>query len=158
MAFGQSITMKPVGYVRTQALGDEVKDKTRISEIVIQPELTAALNGVAGYSHLHVLFWLHEVPEEKRMVLKVHPRGRTDLPLLGVFAVRTNLRPNPIGLTLVELVKVDGNVLTVRGLDAFNGTPILDIKPYDSWDLAEHARVPEWWMKLEEEKRQKRQL
>ena len=75
-----------------------------------------------------------------------------DMPLVGVFAVRTNLRPNPIGLTLVELVKVEGNVLTVRGLDAFKDTPILDIKPYDYWDVAENIRVPEWWAKLQEEK------
>jgi len=151
----QSITIKPVGYVRTQAVGDEVKDKTRISEIVINPELAAVLDGIADYSHLHVLFWLHEISDEKRMMLKVHPRGRIDLPLVGVFAARTNLRPNPIGLTLVELVEVEGNVLTVRGLDAFNGSPVLDIKPYDYWDEAEHARVPQWWLKLDEEKKQK---
>lgn len=89
-----SITLKPVGYVRTQAVGDEVKDKTRTSEIVIQPEFAAALDGIADYSHLHVLFWLHEISEEKRMMLKVHPRGRIDLPFVGVFAARTNLRPN----------------------------------------------------------------
>ena len=53
------------------------------------------------------------------------------MPLLGVFATRTNLRPNPIGLTLVELLKVEGAILTVRGLDAFDGTPVLDIKPFD---------------------------
>ena len=155
MTSQQSITIKPVGYVRTQAVGDEVKDKTRISEIVINPELAAVLDGIADYSHLHVLFWLHEISDEKRMMLKVHPRGRIDLPLVGVFAARTNLRPNPIGLTLVELVEVEGNVLTVRGLDAFNGSPVLDIKPYDYWDEAEHARVPQWWLKLDEEKKQK---
>lgn len=77
------------------------------------------------------------------------------MPLLGVLATRTNLRPNPIGLTLVELVKAEGNVLTVRGLDAFDGTPVLDIKPFDFWDLAKDAKVPDWWKKLEEEKRQK---
>ncbi len=74
------------------------------------------------------------------------------MPLVGVFASRTNLRPNPIGLTLVELLKVDGKTLTVRGLDAFDGTPILDIKPFDSWDTAEKARVPDWWLKLNEKK------
>jgi tRNA (adenine37-N6)-methyltransferase len=152
MPFMQPITMNPVGYVRSQAVGDEVKDKTRISEIVIQPELAATLDGITDYSHLYVLFWLNEVSDEKRLVLKVHPRGRTDLPLVGVFAARTNLRPNPIGLTLVELVKVEDNILTIRGLDAFNGTPVLDIKPYDYWDIAKNAKVPNWWKKLEEEK------
>jgi tRNA (Thr-GGU) A37 N-methylase len=78
----------------------------------------------------------------------VHPRGRLDLPLTGIFAVRTMLRPNPIGLTVVELVKVTGNVLTIKGLDAFDGTPILDLKPMDPWDSVENLRVPEWWKKL----------
>jgi tRNA-Thr(GGU) m(6)t(6)A37 methyltransferase TsaA len=133
-------------------VGDEVKDKTRLSEVVIDCELTHALEGIAGFSHVFVLFWLHEITSKERKTLKVHPRGRQDMPLLGVFATRTNLRPNPIGLTLVELVKVEGNVLTVRGLDAYDGTPVLDVKPYDSWDCAQNARMPEWWIKLEREK------
>jgi tRNA (adenine37-N6)-methyltransferase len=156
MSFPQQIILKPVGYVRTQAVGDGVKDRTRASEIIILPELDAALDGIAEYSHLYVLFWLHEVSEEKREALRVHPRGRTDLPQIGVFAVRTNLRPNPIGLTVVELVKVENNVLTVRGLDAFDGTPVLDIKPYDLWDVVKDVKTPEWWLKLEEEKSHKK--
>ena len=72
--------------------------------------------------------------------MKVHPRGKIDAPLLGIFATRTPHRPNPVGLTLVELMKVERNVLTVRGLDAFDGTPIIDIKPYDYWDIAENAK------------------
>jgi tRNA (Thr-GGU) A37 N-methylase len=74
------------------------------------------------------------------------------MPLVGVFVARTMLRPNPIGLTLVELVKVEGNVLTVRGLDAYDATPVLDIKTYDFWDMVENAKVPEWWKKLNVEK------
>jgi tRNA-Thr(GGU) m(6)t(6)A37 methyltransferase TsaA len=144
--------MKPIGYVKTDAVGDEVKDKTRFSKIIIRPELVPALEGIAEYSHLYILFWLHTISEEKRMVLKVHPRGRADLPLLGIFSVRTNLRPNPIGLSLVEFVNVKENVLTVRGLDAFNDTPVLDIKPYDYWDMPKQAKVPNWWQKLEKER------
>ena len=99
---------------------------------------------------------MHEIPKEERRIIKVHPRGRSDMPLLGAFATRTRLRPNPLGLTLVELLEVEGNVVTVRGLDAFDGTPVLDIKPFDYRDVAEDARVPEWWMKLEKEKLGKR--
>ena len=91
-------------------MGAKVKNKNLVSEIHIRPELSAALDGITEYSHLYVLFWLHEISMEKRMILKVQPRGRTDLPFTGVFAVRTNLRPNPIGLTLVKLVGVEGNV------------------------------------------------
>ena len=150
------VILKPIGVVRTTAVGDEVKDKTRISHIVIHSELAEALDGINGFSNLFVLFWLHKIPDEQRKTLKVYPRGRKDLPLLGIFATRTMLRPNPVGLTLVELVKVEGSVLTVRGLDAFDGTPVLDIKPFDSWDNAETAKVPDWWTKLKKEKAQNR--
>lgn len=146
--FSEKIVLNPIGYVKTNAVGDEVKDKSVISQIVLHEELVAGLSGISGFSHLFVLFYLNQVSEAQRKTLKVHPRGRTDLPLTGVFAVRTMLRPNPIGLTLVELVKVEGNVLTVRGLDAYDETPVLDIKPYDFWDRAENARVPDWWKKL----------
>ena len=154
MTSKSEIALKPIGVVRTTAVGDEVRDTTRISRIVIRSELAEALDGVDGFSHLFVMFWLNQISEDQRKTLKVHPRGRRDLPLLGVFATRTMLRPNPIGLTLVELVKVEGNALTVRGLDAFDGTPVLDIKPFDSWDTAKTAKVPEWWTKLEKEKTQ----
>lgn len=143
--------MKPIGVVRTAAIGDEVRDKTRISQIIVNGELTDALDGIEEFSHLFVLFWLNQVSNEEGL-LKVHPRGRKDLPLLGVFATRTMYRPNPVGLTLVELVKVDGNVLTVRGLDAFDGTPVLDIKPFDYWDTAKDARMPRWLINLDKEK------
>lgn len=151
----EKTALTPIGLVRTHAVGDEIRDRTRLSEIHVNAELLPALDGIAGFSHLFVLFWLHEISTEKRETLKVHPRGRTDLPLVGVFATRTNLRPNPIGLTLCKLVKAEGNVLTVRGLDAFDGTPVLDLKPYDSWDCAPDAKMPEWWMKLERERTQR---
>jgi tRNA-Thr(GGU) m(6)t(6)A37 methyltransferase TsaA len=150
----ERIVLKPIGFVRTESVGDEVKDKNRTSQVVLNSEFAKALDGINGFSHLFVLFWLHETSESQRKTLKVHPRGRKDLPLLGVFATRTMLRPNPVGLTLVELVKVEGNVVTVRGLDAFDGTPVLDIKPFDSWDNTEAAKVPEWWTKLKKEKAQ----
>jgi tRNA (adenine37-N6)-methyltransferase len=146
----EKIVLAPVGYVKTDAVGDEVKDKSRISQIILNENLVEGLDGVEGFSHLFVLFWLNEVAN-KPHGLKFHPRGRMDMPLLGVFALRTNLRPNPIGLTLVELLKVEGNVLTIRGLDAFDGTPVLDIKPADPWDAAK-GHVPDWWLKLNEEK------
>ena len=152
MPFQEKIVLNPIGYVKTEAVGDEVKDKSRTSQIVLRDNLVEALDGITGFSHLFVLFWLSQIPDEQRMIMKVHPRGRMDMPLLGVFATRTNLRPNPIGLTLVELLKVEGNTLTVRGLDAFDGTPILDIKPFDLWDNAKKARVPDWWIKLNEKK------
>ena len=147
MPFDEKVTLIPIGYVKTDAVGNEVKDKARTSRILLKPELAEALDGVEGFSHMFVLFWLNEVASQPR-ALKFHPRGRTDLPFLGVFALRTNQRPNPIGLTLVELLKVEGTALTVRGLDAYDGTPVLDIKPFDPWDCAKNTRVPNWWIKL----------
>ena len=155
MISGKRVLLKPIGFVKTSAVGDEVKNKSQLADIVLNEELIEGLEGIDEFSHLFVLFWLNEITSQERQVLKVHPRGREDLPLLGIFATRTKLRPNPIGLTLVELVKAAGNTLTVRGLDAFDGTLVLDIKPFDPWDMVQNARVPKWWTKLDEEKKPK---
>jgi tRNA (adenine37-N6)-methyltransferase len=152
------ILLEPVGYVSTEAVGDEVKDKTRTSIIFIKRELIQALKGLEDFSHLFVIFWLNQVAKTRIKQLKVHPRGRKDMPLLGVFATRTNIRPNPIGLTLVELIEVRENVLTVRGLDAFDGTPVLDIKPFDPWDTAKDVKVPEWWIIMNEKRNRQHEL
>ncbi len=144
MSTEEAIKLKPIGLVRTSAAKNEVKDKRRVSKIVVREDLVQALEGLRGCSHLFIIFWMHQISECRRGKMKVHPRGRRDMPLLGVLATRTPYRPNPLGLTLVELLEMKRNVLTVRGLDAFDGTPILDIKPVDAWDIAKKAKVPEW--------------
>jgi tRNA-Thr(GGU) m(6)t(6)A37 methyltransferase TsaA len=151
----EKIELKPIGFVKTKAVGKEVRDRSNVSEIILREDLAEALKGIEDFSHLFVIFWMHEISKEERRTMKVHPRGRGDLPLLGVFATRTPSRPNPIGLTLVELLEVEGNVVTVQGLDAFDGTPVLDIKAFDHWDSAQDARVPDWWTKLEKERSEK---
>ncbi len=151
------ICIEPVGFVKTKAVGKEVRDKKVISQIIFREDLTEALTGVEEFSHLFVLFWLHEMSEQDQRILKVHPRGRDDMPLLGIFATRSPHRPNPIGLTRVKLLNIEGNIITVQGLDAFDGTPILDIKPFDSWDTTKDFKVPEWWKKLEKEKTNKKE-
>jgi tRNA-Thr(GGU) m(6)t(6)A37 methyltransferase TsaA len=148
----ENIVLKPIGFVKTKASGKDIRDRSNISQIVLRQTLTDALDGIDAFSHIYVIFWMHKIPNEDRKTKKVHPRGRDDMPLLGVFATRTPHRPNPLGLTLVELLRVEGNVMTVRGLDAFHGTPVLDVKPFDYWDMDEEARVPDWWMRLEEER------
>lgn len=147
MSSMQQIILNPIGYVRTDAIGNQVKDKKRVAQIVLNKDLIEALDGIEEFSHVFVLFWLNEAAVKPQQ-LKFHPRGREDMPLLGVFALRTNQRPNPIGLTLVELLRVESNILTVRGLDAYDGTSVLDIKPFDSWDCVSNPRVPNWWIKL----------
>jgi len=148
----RKISFKPIGYVRTDADEDQIRKdrKNVLSEIIISEELTEALDGIEDFSHLFIIFHMHKAFTE-RIDLKVHPRGRLDLPLVGVFATRSPYRPNPIGLTLVELIERKGNKIKVRGLDAINGTPIIDIKPFDPLDLAMKAHVPEWWMELHQE-------
>ncbi|UCC33486.1 MAG: tRNA (N6-threonylcarbamoyladenosine(37)-N6)-methyltransferase TrmO [Candidatus Bathyarchaeota archaeon] len=145
----EKMELESIGFVKTKAVGKGVRDRSNISQIVLHRSLAEALHGIEEFSHLFVVFWMHKIPEEDSRKLKVRPRGRKDMPLLGVFATRTPYRPNPIGLTLVEVLGVEDNIVTVRGLDAVNGTPILDIKPFDSWDVAENAKIPDWWMRLE---------
>lgn len=146
------ICLEPIGFVKTKAVGKEVRNRNVISQLIFNEKLTESLEGIEQFSHLFVIFWLNEISETERKTLKVHPRGRKDMPLLGIFATRTPYRSNPIGLTRVKLLNKKDNVLTVQGLDAFDGTPILDIKPFDSWDITENIKVPEWWKKLEEKK------
>ena len=145
----RELSFKPIGYVRTSADEDQIRKdrKNVVSEIIISEELAEALDGIEEFSHLFIIFYMHKALTEQ-LSLKVHPRGRLDLPLVGVFATKSPYRPNPIGVTLVELIKRNGNTIKVRGLDAINGTPVIDMKPYDPLDLALEARVPEWWIKL----------
>jgi tRNA-Thr(GGU) m(6)t(6)A37 methyltransferase TsaA len=148
----QRIELVPIGFVETNAIGTEVRDRQAVSEIILREELADALKGIEDFSHLFVIFWMHRISKEERKIVEVRPRGREDMLLQGVFATRTPYRPNPIGLTLVELLEVRGNVLIVRGLDALDGSPVVDIKPADAWDTAKDVRVPEWWMRLEKER------
>jgi tRNA-Thr(GGU) m(6)t(6)A37 methyltransferase TsaA len=143
------IKLKSIGYVRRVFKQENVKDRSLVSEIIIQKGLAKALEGIDEFSHVFVLFYMHQVSEKDKKALKVHPRGRMDLPLVGLFATRTPLRPNSVGLTVVELLKRKENVLIVRGLDAFDGTPVLDLKPYDNWDAVVNIHIPEWRKKLE---------
>ncbi|MGQ9551946.1 MAG: tRNA (N6-threonylcarbamoyladenosine(37)-N6)-methyltransferase TrmO [Candidatus Bathycorpusculaceae bacterium] len=146
----EKVELYPIGFVKTKSVGEEVKDRRNIAEIILREELADALDGIEEFSHLFIIFWMHKISSEERKKIKVRPRGREEPPLLGVFATRSPNRPNPIGLTLVELLRMKGNVLTVRGLDAYDGTPILDIKPFDRWDMTQDARIPKWWTMLDE--------
>ncbi len=96
------------------------------SRIILDPGLVEGLTGVEPGQKLMVIFHFHRSPG---YALLQHPRGDETRPRRGVFALRSPRRPNPIGVTMVDLVAIDGNVLRVRGLDALNGTPVLDLKP-----------------------------
>jgi len=145
----EEVKLKPIGYVKRASKQEDVKDRSLVSEIVVRKGLKKALDGIEDFSHIFVVFYMHAIPKKETKILKVHPRGRTDLPLLGVFATRTAFRPNPIGLTLVELLERKENILVVKGLDALHGTPVLDVKPFNSRDMVLDAKVPEWHKKLQ---------
>lgn len=117
-----------------------------VSEIHVDPLYQAGLQGLEGFSHVVVVFHLHQVTAfdpAKQLLRK--PRGMEDLQPLGVFAQRTKYRPNPIAVTAAQLIGVKDNVVTVRGLDALDGTPVLDLKPYmPAFDGVADARMPGW--------------
>ena len=116
-----------------------------VSEIVVDSSLTEALDALDEFSHIIILYWLHEVSKTTKLPCKTHPRGKPELPLVGRFATRSPNRPNPIGKATVRLLKRQGNILKVEGLDAIDGTPVIDIKPYiPGYDSVADARVPPW--------------
>lgn len=116
------------------------------AKVRIFPEFCDGLKGIDGFSHIIVLYWIHLRDNEKeRSVLQVIPRGRANGVKVGVFACRSPSRPNPIGLCVVKLIEVEGCILTVKGLDAFEGSPIIDVKPYiQRRDSVPNAYTPEW--------------
>jgi tRNA-Thr(GGU) m(6)t(6)A37 methyltransferase TsaA len=149
----KSIRLKPIGFVRTEAGLEDLRHRVARSEIVVNKKLCRGLDGIGGFSHIFVLYWMHKTSKSQREILTVHPRHRSDIPKQGIFATRSKFHPNTIGLTIVKLLKKTGNTLIVKGLDAYDGTPVLDLKPYDYWDRPKKIRVPAWWKRLEKERR-----
>jgi tRNA-Thr(GGU) m(6)t(6)A37 methyltransferase TsaA len=146
----KSINLTPIGrVVNGIEYPSDVRWETITSEVVIASQLVEALDGIDGFSHILIIFYLHRVDEDRRSLLKVHPENKEELPLVGVFATRSPVRPNPIGVTVVQLLEHQENVLKVLGLDAYDGTPVLDIKPYlRRGDLIEEATTPNWLLRL----------
>jgi tRNA-Thr(GGU) m(6)t(6)A37 methyltransferase TsaA len=117
---------------------------TVVSELHVNPEWTSGLQGLEEFSHVLVVFYMHQSSFDATDLVR-RPQGRSDMPELGIFSQRAKHRPNPIGITAVELVRIEDNVVYVRGLDAIDGTPVLDLKPYfPAFDRRDEARTPEW--------------
>jgi tRNA-Thr(GGU) m(6)t(6)A37 methyltransferase TsaA len=137
--------MRPIGIVRNAITQPRPHGWEHVrSDIIVREELSPMLEGIDGYSHIIIVFSFHRVPEQERRE-RVRPRGSESVPEQGVLATRSQLRPNPIGIAVVPLVKRRKNILRVEGLDAIDGTPILDIKPYfPNYDAVPGAKVPEW--------------
>jgi tRNA-Thr(GGU) m(6)t(6)A37 methyltransferase TsaA len=144
----KTFTVRAIGRVRNSR-DEPVDDGWDGVESVIDLDAARfgpeALAGLDGFSHVEVLFVFDRVSEDAVHTGARHPRGRHDWPKVGIFAQRGKDRPNRLGLCVCPLLKVAGTALTVRGLDAIDGTPVLDIKPYiPMFDRIEAPRVPAW--------------
>lgn len=148
----------PIGIVHRKASDDEVTSGTpRLeSEIEIYQQYQDALEGLEGFSHVFVVGYFHKLRPEQIGPLKVRPKRLVryglkleDLPLIGDFALDSPTRPNPIGLSLVRLLRIEeGRRLLVQDLDFFDGTPVLDIKPYQPGYRSDAFSLPRWHMEL----------
>jgi len=133
----RTFKVQPIGHVQ------KTDDRTMI---VLDKKYQPGLLGLDGFSHIYVFWWFdrNDTPES-RSVLQVHPRGNRENPLTGVFATRSPRRPNLIALTLCRVVAVKENMIEIEKTDAFDGTPVLDVKPYlPGYDTTEDAKVPDW--------------
>lgn len=129
----EPITIHPIGVVRSPVREpmDDIWGGL-VSTIELDPEVVRveATVGLEDYSHVQVLFHLHQVRVEDVQFGKRRPRGRKDAQEVGILAQRARVRPNRVGVTTCRLLAVDGLKLTVESLDAIDGTPVIDVKPY----------------------------
>jgi tRNA-Thr(GGU) m(6)t(6)A37 methyltransferase TsaA len=139
-----AVLLRPIAICRTETPDQNVAKSRRdmITTIQVFAPYRKGLLGIEDYSHLMVIFWMHRALD---LPLVTHPRGDTALEKVGAFALRGRNHPNSLGLAVVQLLSNDTNEISVKGLDAFDGTPVLDIKPYDDYDVVENPRVPEWF-------------
>jgi len=153
----EKIVLKPIGVVHTNASDSQIKEEHREVEAIVEvfPEFEEALERLDGYPHLFTLSYFHKLRPDQIGPLKVKPKRATrrgfkleELPTLGVFALDSPTRPNPIGLTLVRLLKRHHRKLFVAGIDLFDGTPVIDIKPYQPDYQVNKYAMPEWYLKL----------
>lgn len=141
----EPIVYKAIGVVRNRVRETRMGGWEEVrSDIILLEELSASLDALDGFSHAIVVFHLDRVLESEERPAHVLVGGEGGFEA-GVFATRSPLRPNSIGVAVVEIVHRRQNALRVRGLDALHGTPILDLKPYlPPYDAVPGARLPDW--------------
>jgi tRNA (adenine37-N6)-methyltransferase len=153
-----SIQLSPIGFVKAKFTGEDTRNLTveeQEADIEILDEYADGLEGIDGFSHLLIFFYMDKITTENRKRLKIKPRivvryglNLEEVPLVGVFCLDSPNRPNPIGLSVVRLLWRKGKILHVKGLDALNETPVLDIKPYSPARKAEKFELPEWYKEI----------
>ncbi|MBT3363057.1 MAG: tRNA (N6-threonylcarbamoyladenosine(37)-N6)-methyltransferase TrmO [Chloroflexi bacterium] len=136
-----SIDIEPIGYVDNPefvagaASGEKRKDagwKNIDANIILKDDYADGLDDIQQHQRLIIVFWAHNSKSDSKLDrVKIHPQGKQDIPLTGIFSTSSPSRPNSVLVTVVKFVKHEGNVLTVKGLDALSGSPVIDIKPYD---------------------------
>lgn len=166
------MVIKPIGYVRSElktpslkAKGEDIElekglqqaaaeaktIRSLVSELVINPKFDGILDGLEDFSHALILYWPHLLPIQGRSLTKVHPIGQKEFPLVGVFASCSPARPNPILVTTVRIIEKAGNSLKVQGLEAVDGSPIIDIKPYTmTYCSAEDIKLSDWMNQIQQ--------
>lgn len=150
MAEESALTLRPIGRVVRGHAGPDRSDRweEEEAEIEIDPAWAGALDGIEGFSHIWVVWWLDrsDGPPDG---LRVRPQRREDMPLVGIFATRSPQRPNPVAISAVRLLERQGARLRVQGLDACQGTPVLDLKPYlRRGDQIRGPTAPDWLERL----------
>lgn len=129
----KTIELKPIGLVHStrHELADDDWDRETVFLELSSPEFEGeALAGLADFSHVEIIFYMDQVDPAKVEKTARHPRNNTAWPKVGIFAQRGKNRPNQLGTTICRVLKVEGRKLFLEGLDAVNGTPVLDIKPW----------------------------
>ena len=140
-------SIEPIAFVKNKR--KKIQDDNWgevISEIIISDKISAdSLTGIEEFSHLEIIFYFHKADLSKINISATHPRENKKFPKVGIFAQRKKARPNLLGSTIVKLLKKENNVLTVLGLDAVDGTPVIDIKPViREFIPKEKISQPEW--------------
>jgi tRNA (adenine37-N6)-methyltransferase len=143
------VWLRPIGVVRSPVTRPlEHGWGQVVSTIRVTRGFGPGLRGVESFSHLAVLFVMHQARFRERDLVR-RPRRRRDMPPLGIFAQRASCRPNLLGLTVVRLLRRQGALLEVRGLDAIDGSPVLDLKPHvRAFDSPGRPLEPEWMGRL----------
>jgi tRNA-Thr(GGU) m(6)t(6)A37 methyltransferase TsaA len=169
----ETMVLTPIGRVeseiKTSRLMAEMKDlsissrmekvkayhqkvEENICRLMIFEQWTELLDGIEDFSHILVLYWAHLIDPQRRNLRKVYPMGRKDMPLTGIFATCSPARPNPVLVSAVPLLERKDNTLKVKGFEAVDGSPIIDVKPYiKPYYSAENSTVPQWMVQLHHE-------
>jgi tRNA (adenine37-N6)-methyltransferase len=167
----KELILKPVGYVKSDLKAPNLKAgdhdikldkslekaaaeskyiKSLESQILIDSQYEGMLEGLEDFSHALILYWPHLLPVHGRTFKKVHPMGRKEFPLVGIFSTCSPARPNPVLVTAVKIIRITGSSLFVQGLEAVDGSPVIDIKPFTkTYCTAEDVRLADWMEQIE---------